>query len=57
MTHWNDPPARPLRLPSIPPRLARWLPWIAFVVIALGAANFLWFIADSASLGGDALNG
>lgn len=35
----------------------RWLPWIALVVVVIGFANFIWFMAEGAALGGDALNG
>ena len=38
-------------------RFRRWLPWIAVVVIILGFINFFWFMAESTSIGGDALNG
>jgi hypothetical protein len=57
MTHWNDPPRHSVRLPSVPPRLARFLPWIALGAIAFGVLNAGWQMSESASLGGDALNG
>jgi hypothetical protein len=41
----------------MPDRMRRWLPWLALVVVVIGFANFIWFMAESASLGGDALNG
>jgi len=34
-----------------------WLAWVALVVVLVGLANFFWFMAESASLGGDAVNG
>lgn len=57
MTHWNEPPRHSVRLPSVPTSLARFLPWIALGVIAFGLLNAGWQMSDSASLGGDALNG
>jgi hypothetical protein len=34
-----------------------WLAWAALVAVVVGLANFFWFMAESASLRGDALNG
>jgi hypothetical protein len=31
--------------------------WLASIVILVGAVNFVWFLGESASIGGDALNG
>jgi hypothetical protein len=33
------------------------VPWIAMIAVVIGFANFFWFLAESTSLGGDALNG
>ena len=38
-------------------RFERWLPWIALIVVIVGMGNFVWFLAESSALGGDALNG
>jgi hypothetical protein len=37
--------------------MRHWLPWLALVAAIVGFANFLWFINESVTLGGDALNG
>jgi hypothetical protein len=37
--------------------MTRWLPWLALLAVIVGFVNFFWFIAESRTLGGDALNG
>ena len=38
-------------------RMKAVLPYVALVVMLIGASNFFWFFTESAALGGDALNG
>jgi hypothetical protein len=44
-------------MPTLRARLSRWLPALALIAIAIGFVNFWWFFAETAALGGDALNG
>lgn len=37
--------------------IRRALPYLALICVAVGFVNFFWFFAESAALGGDALNG
>ena len=38
-------------------KIERVLPYLALLAIVVGFINFFWFFAESAALGGDALNG
>jgi hypothetical protein len=38
-------------------KVERVLPYVAFIAIVVGFINFFWFLAESAALGGDGLNG
>ena len=43
--------------PTVRSRLVRLLPTLALVAVVVGFGNFVWFLAESTQLGGDALNG
>lgn len=43
--------------PYVNPRIKKALPYLALIAIVVGFVNFFWFWAESAALGGDALNG
>jgi hypothetical protein len=41
----------------VPPAIRAILPWLCVAAFLIGIANFFWFFIESASIGGDALNG
>ena len=41
----------------VPPAIRAILPWLCVAAFLIGIANFFWFLLESLSIGGDALNG